>query len=76
MGKKVNAYKVDSLIKVDVTRYVEGDIFITNRSIGILVNNRIRTLSTGTPNLKDYVKKTDVEKMINNALEKVVKNNG
>lgn len=73
MGKKANVYKVESLNKVDTTKYIEGDIFITIRSVGILVDGKIKTISTSTPNLKDYVKKDDVQKMIDETLSKGVK---
>jgi len=74
MGKTVKCYNVENLNNVDTTRYIEGDIFITNRSVGILANGSIKTFSTGTPNLKNYVKKSEVKKMINEAHEKTDKN--
>ena len=64
-----NVYEVKSLSTVDTTRYKQGDIFITNRSVGILVNGKIRTFVF---DLSDYVKKEEVKKMI----EKELKNNG
>lgn len=64
-----NVYEVKSLSTVDTTRYKQGDIFITNRSVGILVNGKIRTFVF---DLSDYVKKDEVKKMI----EKELKNNG
>jgi len=56
--------KVTSLSKVDVTRYVEGDLFMTSQSIGILHNGKIEPLMT----------KSDVEKLIQKELKKVKKN--
>lgn len=70
MGKSVKCYKVTNLTRVDTTKYVEGDIFLTGRSVGILVNGQIKTFAASPPNLKNYVKKEDVKKMIQEELEK------
>jgi len=42
--KKITAYKVKNLSKVDPRFYVEGDHFITDRSVGILTNGKIKTI--------------------------------
>lgn len=72
MNNKIAVYLVKSLTAVDTTNYKQGDIFITNRSVGILVNDKIRTFEFDKPDLSEYVKKDEVQKMI----EKAVKNNG
>lgn len=69
MGKKITAYKVTNLSKVDTTLYIEGDHFITNRSVGILVNGKIKTIGNDSPDLTDYVKRDEVQQMIDEALE-------
>lgn len=71
MAKKVMAYTVKSLQTVDTTNYNQGDIFITARSVGILTNGKIKTFQFDAPDLSQYVKKDEVQKMI----DKVVKNN-
>lgn len=68
----IKAYDVKSLASVDVTNYKQGDLFITDRSVGILIDGKIKTLNFDTINLKPYVKKAEVEKMI----KKAVKDNG
>lgn len=60
MGKRIKAYKVTNLSKVDTTLYIEGDHFITDRSVGILVNGKIKTIANNPPDLSDYAKKTDI----------------
>ena len=60
MGKKITAYKVTNLSKVDTTLYIEGDHFITDRSIGVLVNGKIKTIGNTPPDLGDYAKKEDI----------------
>ena len=53
-------HKVTSLSKVDPTRYIEGDLFLTKRSIGILHNGKIETLVTQSEvkkEIKEIVKK-------------------
>ena len=60
MGKRIKAYKVTNLSKVDTTLYIEGDHFITDRSVGILVNGKIKTIGNNPPDLSDYAKKTDI----------------
>ena len=42
--KKITAYKVNNLSKVDTRFYVEGDHFLTDRSVGILSNGKIKTI--------------------------------
>jgi len=68
MLKKVTAYKVTNLSKVDKTLYKEGDIFITSRSVGILVNNEIKTIGNELPDLSQYVKRDEVQQMIEDAI--------
>ena len=65
--------KVQSLQKVKTDRYKEGDIFYTDKEVGILINGKIKKLNTTTPNMKDYVKKSEVEKMIDDKLKEVKK---
>lgn len=62
----VQAYRVNSLSKVDKTLYREGDIFLTKRSVGILSNGKIENVAKN-PDLSDYVKKSEVEQMIKEA---------
>lgn len=62
--------KVSNLTKVDPTRYIEGDVFITEKSIGMLHNGKIEPMVKQS-DLKDYVKKKDVVKLIDNELKKV-----
>lgn len=76
MGKPVKAYKVDNLSKVDTTRYEEGNLFLTDRSVGILLNGKIRPLNNGSVNMRNYVKKNDVQKMIEEYLNKDGESNG
>ena len=42
--KKITAYKVNNLSKVDPRFYVEGDHFLTDRSVGILNNGKIKNI--------------------------------
>ena len=42
--KKITAYKVNNLSKVDTRFYVEGDHFLTDRSVGILNNGKIKNI--------------------------------
>ena len=63
--------KVGSLQKVKTDRYKEGDIFFTNKEVGILINGKIKKLNTTSPNMSQYVKKSEVKDMINQALKEV-----
>jgi len=65
MGKKITAYKVTNLSKVNTELYLEGDHFITNRSVGILVNGKIKTIGNDTPDLSDYAKLEDIPDVSN-----------
>ena len=60
MSNKITAYKVTNLSKVNTTLYKEGDHFITNRSVGILVNGKIKTIGNDDPDLSDYAKLEDI----------------
>ena len=65
--------KVDSLQKVKTDRYKEGELFFTDKEVGILINGKIKKLNTTTPNMSQYVKKSEVEKMIDDKLKEVKK---
>jgi len=60
MGKPIRAYKVKNLSKVNTTLYIEGDHFITDRSVGVLVNGKVKTIGNSPPDLSDYAKKDDI----------------
>ena len=57
-------FKVKNFKDVKTDRYIEGDIFFNNKQAGILVEGKIMNLKS-TPSIK----KTDVEKMINDAIK-------
>ena len=63
--------KVQSLQKVKTDRYKEGDMFFTDKEVGILINGKIKKLNTTTPNMSQYVKKSEVEKMIDDKLKEL-----
>ena len=64
--KKITAYKVNNLSKVDTRFYVEGDHFLTDRSVGILTNGKIKTIQ-GNDQLENDVDtlKTDLINLTN-----------
>lgn len=64
--KKITAYKVNNLSKVDTRFYVEGDHFLTDRSVGILSNGKIKTIQ-GNDQLENDVDtlKTDLINLTN-----------
>src|SRR5699024_10281910 len=64
MERPVNRYKVSNFSKVDTTKYMNGDIFYTDKEVGVLINSKIKKFPTSTTNLKDYVKQTDIENFI------------
>ena len=63
--------KVDNLNKVKTDRYKEGELFYTDKEVGILINGKIKKLNTTVPNMSQYVKKSEVKEMINKALKEV-----
>jgi len=63
-------HKVESLTKVDPTRYIEGDIFLTKKGAAMLLNGKLETIIKQS-DLKNYVKKSDVQEMIDKALKEV-----
>src|SRR5699024_913126 len=64
MERPVNRYKVSNFSKVDTTKYMNGDIFYTDKEVGVLINSKIKKFPASTPNLKDYVKRSDIENFI------------
>ena len=63
--------KVQSLQKVKTDRYKEGELFFTDKEVGILINGKIKKINTTTTNMSQYVKKSEVKDMINQALKGV-----
>ena len=55
--------KVERLNIIDPTKYREGDLFLTDRTIAILNNGKVETL----------VKQTDVRKIVREEIKKVLK---
>lgn len=53
--------KVERLNLINPTKYSEGNIFLTDRSIAILHNGKVETL----------VKQSDVRKMVREEVKKV-----
>ena len=68
--KKITAYKVNNLSKVDTRFYVEGDHFLTDRSVGILNNGKIKNI-LGNEQLEKDVStlKTDLINLTNRVEE-------
>ena len=63
---------VIDLQKVDVTRYKEGTIFSSEGQLAVLQNGKMDKLIKQS-DLKDYVKKKDVKKLIDAHLKEVEK---
>lgn len=59
----MNGIKVSNLSKIDPTKYSEGSIFITDKSVAILHGGKVETL----------VKQSDVRKIVRDELKKVKK---
>lgn len=73
MGQAPRVYQVDKLTGLRISHYREGDIFITPRTVTMVANGKLQTLS-GPVNLKGYVKKEEVAAMISDALKGVKSN--
>lgn len=58
--------------KVDVTRYKEGTIFSSDNQLAVLQNGKMDKLIKQS-DLKGYVKKTDIKKLIAAQLKEVEK---
>ena len=61
-------FQVNNLNKVDTSRYIEGDLFLSEQKAGILHNGKIDPIIKQS-DLKGYVKKSDVQKMIDKAMK-------
>lgn len=71
--RKVNAYKVTKFTKVDPTLYIEGSLFIEQGTdkVAVLASGKLKQINGTMPSLAGYVKKTEVEAMIAEALKGV-----
>src|SRR5699024_8911616 len=45
-------------------KYMNGDIFYTDKEVGVLINSKIKKFPGSIPNLKVYVKQSDIENFI------------
>ena len=61
----MKVHRVKNLGKIDLTKYKEGDLFITKSSVAILAYNRLRTFNFG-----QGLTKSDVQKMIDDSQKK------
>lgn len=66
----MKVFKVKSFKNIDLTRYSEGNLFIAGDKVSMLVDGKLKNLFYH-PTLKDYVKKSEVKKMIDDAMKEV-----
>lgn len=66
----MNVITVTDFKKVDTTRYKAGQVFTTGKQLGILHQGTIEPLIL-QKDLKEYVKKKDVQKLIDDKLKDV-----
>ena len=59
----MNGIKVSNLSKIDPTKYSEGSLFFTDKSVAILHGGKVETL----------IKQSDVRKIVRDELKKVNK---
>lgn len=67
-----NVIPVNDFKKIDKTRYKEGDIFLNKKQFAVLQDGQLEILVKQS-DLKEYVKKKDVQKLIDDTLKKVEK---
>ena len=69
--RKVNVYTVTKFTKVDPTLYIEGSLFIEQGTdkVAVMANGKLKQINGTVPSLNGYVKKTEVEAMIAEAIE-------
>lgn len=60
----MNGIKVSNLSHIDPTKYSEGSLFITDKSVAILHGGKVETL----------IKQSDVRKIVRDELKKVKTN--
>ena len=66
----MKVFKVKALKNIDLTRYSEGNLFIAGDKVSMLVNGKLKDLFY-RPSLKDYVKKSEVKQMIDDAIKEL-----
>ena len=71
--KNVNVYSVTKFKNVDPTLYIEGSLFIEQGKdkVAVLANGKLKQINGTIPTLSGYVKKNEVQSMIDEALKGV-----
>lgn len=71
--KNVNVYTVTKFKQVDPTLYIEGSLFIEQGTdkVAVLANGKLKQINGTVPTLSGYVKKNEVQSMIDEALKGV-----
>lgn len=60
-------YEVENFHKIDPARYREGDLFITKKTAALLLNGKMEPIVKQS-DLKNYVKKSEIQKLIDKAI--------
>lgn len=68
--RPVNVYTVTKFANVDPTLYIKGSLFIEEGTdkVGVIANGKIKQINGTTPSMSGYVKKSEVQQMITDAL--------
>lgn len=71
--RKVNVYTVTKFTQVDPTLYIEGSLFIEQGTdkVAVMASGKLKQINGTMPSLSGYVKKTEVQSMIDDALKGV-----
>lgn len=76
MAYAPDVIKVQNIKKIDATKFRNGDIFITGTKAYMLVEGKPKPLTTTAPNMKEYLKKDELEKYLKETYPHLFKESG
>src|SRR5699024_11133949 len=62
-GDMINS-KLKNFNKINTKKYMNDYIIYKDKEVGVLINSKIKKFPGSMPNLKDYVKQSDIENFI------------
>lgn len=76
MAYAPDVVKVQNIKKIDATKFRNGDIFITGTKAYMLVEGKPKPLTTVTPNLKEFIKKDELDGYLKETYPNLFKESG
>lgn len=76
MAYAPDVVEVQNIKKIDGTKFRNGDIFITGTKSYMLVEGKPKPLTTTGPNMKEYIKKDELDGYLREVYPHLFKESG